>query len=95
MSRSIFWTEEAQETFDHIVLLIDDKWGMKQAGIFINRVQTTLKLIAVQPYMYQASLIAEIRRAVISKQTSLFYKVNEKSIIVLYFWDNRQDPLIS
>jgi plasmid stabilization system protein ParE len=38
MSYTIFWTDEALETFDAIVLLIENKWGNKQAGVFVKRV---------------------------------------------------------
>lgn len=93
MIRSIQWTDDAHETLDSIILLIEDKWGTKQAGVFIKRVKKILEMIAVHPDMYKASFTTDVRQAVISKQTSVFYKVEERSIIVLYFWDNRQDPL--
>jgi hypothetical protein len=46
------------------------------------------------PKMYKATGKEEIRRAVITKQTSLFYHINEVSnlITLLAFWDNRKNP---
>nr|WP_294944911.1 type II toxin-antitoxin system RelE/ParE family toxin [uncultured Mucilaginibacter sp.] len=93
MIRSIEWSDEAKETFDVIVLIIEDKWSTRQASVFIKRVRRVLQMIAVHPDMYKASISGDVRQAVISKQTSMYYKVEERSIIVLYFWDNRQEPL--
>jgi plasmid stabilization system protein ParE len=93
MSHNLFWTEEAHITFDHIVLKIEEKWGSEQAGVFVKRVQYVLQLISQQPYLFKASITNELRQATISKQTSLFYEVGEASIIILFFWDNRQEPL--
>ena len=93
MMRSVQWSDEAKETFDAIVLIIEDKWSSRQAGVFIKRVRRVLQMIAMHPDMYKASISGDVRQAVISKQTSMFYKVEEHSIVVLYFWDNRQEPL--
>lgn len=93
MSHAIYWTDEAYETFDAIVLIIEDKWGVKQTGIFVKRVQQISTLIAEQPYLFKASITHDLRQAIISKQTSMFYEVKETSINILFFWDNRQEPL--
>jgi plasmid stabilization system protein ParE len=93
MSHAIYWTDEAHETFDAIVLSIDDKWGTKQASIFVKRVQQISTLIADQPYLFRASITHDLRQAILSRQTSMFYEVKETSINILFFWDNRQEPL--
>jgi plasmid stabilization system protein ParE len=93
MSHAIFWTDEAHETFDAIVLSIEDKWGIKQAGVFIKRVQHVSSLIADQPYLFRASHTKNLRQAIVSRQTSMFYEVNKTTINILFFWDNRQEPL--
>ena len=93
MSYTIYWTDEAHETFDTIVLTIEKEWGIKQAGIFVKRVQQISTLIAEQPYLFRASITHNLRQAIISKQTSMFYEVKETSINILFFLNNRQEPL--
>ncbi|MBB5397231.1 type II toxin-antitoxin system RelE/ParE family toxin [Mucilaginibacter sp. AK015] len=93
MSYTIYWTKEAHETFDSIVLTIENTWGIKQAGIFVKRVQQISTLIADQPYLFKASFDQNLRQATISQQTSMFYEVNKTSINILFFFDNRQEPL--
>ena len=94
MSLAIQWTEEATETFDSIVRLIEDKWGERQAKIFVKLTKRILTLISSQPYMYKASVVSNVRCAVISPQTSIFYEIHGEYITVLFFWDNRQEPIL-
>ncbi|WCT12746.1 type II toxin-antitoxin system RelE/ParE family toxin [Mucilaginibacter jinjuensis] len=93
MSLAVNWTDEAQETFDGIVELIDQKWGHKSASEFISHVQRVIMLISIQPYMFKEVSIPNCRQVVITKQTSMFYTVQNDSIVILFFYDNRQNPL--
>ena len=34
-----------------------------------------------------------VRKATITKQTSVLYQVSKTHIEILFFWDNRQDPV--
>jgi len=90
MSLAVLWSDEAEETFDNIVLYIENNWGEKHAKKFVQHVQKILKLISDQPYMYKASVSRDVRQAVISRQTSLYYKIHKEYITLLFFWDNRQ-----
>lgn len=93
MSLSVEWTDEAKETFDSIVSLIERKWSDKEIRSFVQRTQKIISLIADQPYMYKASLNNNVRQVVITPQTSMFYQINAEFIIILFFWDNRQEPI--
>jgi hypothetical protein len=45
--------------------------------------------------MFKASVIdINVRQGFITKQTSVIYEVHQTHILILYFWDNRQDPII-
>jgi len=64
------------------------------AGTEVEELKT-INLIAEQPLMFEASAIDDsVRVAVISKQTSLFYRVTKDSIHLSIFWDNRQEPIL-
>jgi len=89
MSLALFWTDEAIETFDSVVLFIETKWSKKDADKFVQHTQKILRLIADQPYMYKASLNNNVRQAIFTKQTSMFYEVHDEFITILFFWDNR------
>lgn len=94
MILKIAWTDEAQETFDHTVKQIEDRWGTRSAEKFVQETHKTINTISTQPYLFNASYAANIRKAVISKQTSMFYQIHSAHIAILFFWDNRQEPIL-
>jgi len=94
MSLPILWTDEAKETFDNTVIQIEYKWGISSAAKFVSQANRTLNTIALQPYLFKASYTSNVRQAFITKQTSMFYEVHSTYIAVLFFWDNRQEPIL-
>jgi len=67
---------------------------MVPAQKFVQSVQKTILLIQTQPYLYKSSSILNCRQAVITHQTSMFYEVTHNQVIILFFYDNRQEPLL-
>jgi cytochrome c oxidase subunit IV len=62
----------------------------------LAKVYKTLFLASEIPYMFKAFTLSDnIRVGLISKQTSFFYRVQENEIIILLFWDNRQEPMFT
>jgi len=94
MDLEVHWTLTAKSTFDTIVALIEEQWSMSSSDKFVQTTKKSLLNISRQPFMFPESGIENVRKAVITKQTSVFYEVHEDKIVLLFFWDNRQDPLI-
>jgi hypothetical protein len=94
MSLTIISTKPARSTLKSIHNFIKQKVGVKSADVFLAEVDKITALISVQAFMYKALTIDEnVRVAFITKQCSLIYRVTDTEIHLLYFWDNRQDPL--
>lgn len=93
MGLEVRWTEEAEYTFDHIVTIIQNGWGDQSAVKFRDKTKKTLAVISTQPLSFPESGIHLVRKAVITRQTSVFYEVLSDRVMLLYFWDNRQNPL--
>jgi plasmid stabilization system protein ParE len=94
MNLAIAWTDDAQETFDLTVAQIENKWGNRSAEKFVRGAFKTINRISTQPYMFKASFTNNVRKALITEQTSMFYEVHATHITILYFWDNRQEPIL-
>ena len=94
MTYPVYWTKEANETFDLIINLIEKQWGEKEAGKFVSRTQKLFLTIAKQPYLFKASVSEDVRKGAISRQCSVFYEVHTDAIIILFFWDKRQEPIL-
>jgi plasmid stabilization system protein ParE len=93
MSLEIFYTPRSKETLTLTYNFILNKFGKAAAEKFLVKAEKTIILIADHPLMYKAaSFDRSIKIGLITKQSSLFYRVNDTSIHLLFFWDNRQEP---
>jgi len=90
----IVFTKKANETFDAIRSQILSKWGESSVIKFEQRTLKVLEMIAKYPLVYQSiDDLQNIRKAHVHKNCSFFYNVNERRIVIAFFWDNRQDPV--
>ena len=90
----IIWSKNAQITFDAIVVYLENSFGNNIAKKFIAKADSSIQTIASFPNLYQAiSLKQNVRKATISKVCSFYYEINDNTIVILYFWDNRQEPI--
>lgn len=94
MSLAVAWTPEAQETFDDTIIQIESKWGTRSAEKFVRETNKIIGMIQSQPYLFKSSYTTNTRQAIVSKQTSMFYEVHSSHITILFFWDNRQEPIL-
>lgn len=91
----ITWSPKAVEDFDKILAYIKQKWGRNETEAFLNKTIRVLNIIEQHPRIFiESSKKKNVRKAIISKQISLFYlvKARKREIILLTFWDNRQNP---
>jgi hypothetical protein len=68
------------------------KFTQKEVDNFYNMLDTFEKVVAVFPELYPKSTKnKKLRRAVLSKQLSVFYQITKTEIIVIAMIDNRMD----
>ncbi|MFI5159432.1 MAG: type II toxin-antitoxin system RelE/ParE family toxin [Sphingobacteriales bacterium] len=90
----VVFSKKANETFDLIQLQLLERWGVPIVIKFEQRTINVIATIAESPFIYQATgLDPEVRKAFIHGNCSLFYRVSGQEIVILFFWDNRQDPI--
>ncbi len=95
MGLNIQYTPEAEETLNSVYYFIIEKFGKRPAEAFLTKADKIIQLIAEMPEMYKAAPFDEnVRIGLISKQTSIFYRMKEDSVELLFFWDNRQEPIL-
>jgi len=95
MSLQILWTDEAKETFDAIFFFILEKFSEQSAKKFLKQANKILQIIKVKPEIFEASIFNQCRKGRITNHTSVFYEIQNDQIRLLFFFDNRQDPLIT
>jgi plasmid stabilization system protein ParE len=91
---NVIFSAEADETFESIGEQIRARWGERDVNEFRKRVYKVVDTISKFPSIFQAVDNTEtVRKAFIHKNCSMFYRVDSSYIEVLFFWDNRQDPI--
>ena len=94
MSREIRLSQTAVETYEAIFEQISSKFGKMAAEKFENKTFKTFRAIANTPFIFKSTEEnPSVRKGWINKNCSFFYQVDEDQIYILFFWDNRQEPL--
>jgi plasmid stabilization system protein ParE len=87
----ILLTPRATQNLDSIIDHIKQNWGESTAKQFIQKTDNTLTLLKSYPLIGQIEK-DDIRGFQLSPQTRIFYRISEEKIIILAFFDVRQDP---
>ena len=91
MAYSINWVPLAVDTYLEEINFIYLKWNQNEVDKFVVLVDENLKRLSVNPLIGQ--IHKNVYKIVLSKQTSLFYKIieDQKKIELVYFWNNKKD----
>jgi len=91
----VVWSAKAKITFFKVLDYLNENWTIKEFLQFNQRTQITINAIRKNPNIFPSSSAnKEIRKAIVDKNNSLFYKIdpNQQRIYLLTFFDSRQDP---
>ena len=69
-----------------------EKWSVQVAVEFMEDVETIIELVESQPEIYPLTDYQGIRKAVVRKQITLFFRVKDEAIHLIRFWNNHQNP---
>ncbi|MBN2611684.1 MAG: type II toxin-antitoxin system RelE/ParE family toxin [Bacteroidales bacterium] len=93
MALEIFWSKRADSKFDRILDYLNSEWGERVTIAFVKKVYDFLDILVEFPEIGTLeNTERNIRGFVIVKQITVFYKVTGDNIILLNFFDNRQNP---
>lgn len=93
MAYEIIWTDNAREDLKSIFKFLRDDWSTVIADKFLEECEIKIDLISHFPYIgIQSEKIKSVHRILITKHNALYYKVEANKIILLDFFDTRQNP---
>lgn len=89
MDYKIYWTEEAIRNLEEIIDYLSSRWTQREVDKFKLKLSKQIDLISNNPKMFPKSIIQpRLRKAVLSKQTSVFYEIKENNIYLTYIFVN-------
>ncbi|MDZ7741039.1 MAG: type II toxin-antitoxin system RelE/ParE family toxin [Bacteroidota bacterium] len=92
MDYKLRWSNESVKNLEDILDDIKFKWTDKEVDNFKSKLSHQLDLIVQNPYMFPASTIKNgLRKAVLSKQTTIFYEIMDDIVYLAYLHINKMD----
>ncbi len=93
MALEIEWSKRADNSFDRIIDYLHAEWGDQVVQAFVRKTYDFLDILAEFPEVGSLQVQDKgIRGFTLIKQVIMFYKVKGNSIIILDFFDTRQNP---
>ena len=93
MIRSVIWSPEAIKTYNSNLEYLESQWGYDVHDQFIERVYQMIAKISQNPKLFICiDTKTNLFRSVITKQVSLFYRIQENEVYLINFWNNHQAP---
>ena len=87
-------TTEAQNQLTIIFDYLASEWSLRVRDNFLQKIEAAVCIIQQMPLAFpEADEFTDIRRCVVHKYTSIYYRVTENEIEILAVWDNRQNLL--
>jgi len=95
MSFGLIVSPKAEESYEATVSQVRQRWGSNFVSKFEIKVEKSIKAIVLNPFIYPITdNRTEIRKCVLHKNCSMLYRIYDTTVVIICFWDNRQDPII-
>ena len=89
---NIFWTDEAINNLEIILNYLINRWTQREITDFKRKLTRQIHIIEQNPNLFPISQYnPKLRKAVLSKQTTIFYSVSGQIIYLVYLFNNKQD----
>lgn len=93
MIRKVRISKTAESKLEKLFEYLIENWSQKVKSNFVKKLDKTIKIIKIHPDSFPESHKHKgLRKCVVTKQTTLFYRFNSKEIIIVTVFDSRQNP---
>ena len=88
---NVIWSPQAQKDYWQNIDYLEAEWTFQDVINFINKVNKILELLIKNNIEFIATNYKSVNKVVITKQITLYYKINSETIELLRFWNTYQD----
>ena len=93
MAREVIWSPLAENDLISIIEYLVKNWDQKVIDGFIEITFTSVSLLAINPKQFPfLNKNKKIRRCVLTKHSTLYYRERKNCVDILRIYDNRQNP---
>lgn len=88
----LFWSDESIINLESILDYLQERWTQSEVDIFKIRLSKQLDLIVSNPRLFPKSAYnPRLRKAVLSKQTTIYYEISGVNINLAFLFNSHQD----
>lgn len=92
-SYKIIWSRRAYNNLAKVISYLEENWTEKEIKKFSIELEQCLKIMQRSPLTFPVSMTKPLlRKAVITRHNTLFFKLQEHAVEVVNIFDTRQDP---
>ena len=93
MPKQVIWSPQSENDLSSILEYLQEHWEKQVLNKFIDIVDEVVKQISLNPKQFPIiQKQRKIRKCVITKHNSLYYRDRKGFVDILRIYDNRQDP---
>ena len=93
MTRNVIVSKLARNKLQKLFEYLTENWSLKVKFDFIKKLDRSIEIIKKQPESFPQSHVKPgLRKCVITKQTTLYFRFTSSQIMIVNIFDNRQHP---
>ena len=93
MRKEIVWSPLSEKDLEQLLAYLNIEWNVGVVNRFLDELDRIVTLIANTPQLFPCvHKKKKIRKCIISKHNSLYYRIRRNHIEILRLFDNRQHP---
>ena len=90
--RKLEFSSRSIKEIRNIVDYLNVKWSERISKNFLSKLKRNIDLIQLNPELFPVSEFEDLRKCVVSKQTSVFFIIKNNTIYIVSVFDTRQNP---
>ncbi|MEQ1764716.1 MAG: type II toxin-antitoxin system RelE/ParE family toxin [Pyrinomonadaceae bacterium] len=89
----LLWSDKALEELRRTFAYLEENFSDLEIRRVTAKLEFTLKLIVQNPFAFPHSQKSQgMRRALVTRHNTIFYRISRNQVEILSFFSNRQDP---
>jgi hypothetical protein len=87
----VIWSPQAKKDYWQNIDYLEAEWTFQDVINFIDKVDNIIHLLLKNNIEFISTNYKNVNKVVITKQITLYYRMNFKSVELLRFWNTYQD----
>ena len=87
----IIWSQQSKKEYWQNIDYLEAEWTFRDVVNFIEKVEITINLLLNKNVQFISTNYKNVNKVVITKQITLYYRLNSNTIELLRFWNTYQD----